>query len=58
MLYKGVNNKEIAGQLGKSIRTIETHRFNIMKKLGVNNVMELMKKIEKEPALKNEILPQ
>lgn len=55
MLYKGVNNKEIAGQLGKSIRTIETHRFNIMKKLGVNNVMELMKKIEQEPALKNEV---
>lgn len=55
MLYKGVNNKEIAGQLGKSIRTIETHRFNIMKKLGVNNVMELMKKIEQEPALKNEM---
>lgn len=55
MLYKGVNNKEIAGQLGKSIRTIETHRFNIMKKLGVNNVMELMKKIEQEPALRNEM---
>ena len=55
MLYKGVNNKEIAGQLGKSIRTIETHRFNIMKKLGVNSVMELMKKIEQEPALKNEV---
>ncbi len=55
LLYEGVNNKEIAKQLGKSIRTIETHRFNIMKKLGVNSALELMKKIEREPALKNEI---
>ena len=56
LLYEGINNKDIAEQLGKSIRTIETHRFNIMKKLGVNSVLELMKKIEKEPALKSEIV--
>lgn len=55
LLFEGVGNKEIAEQLNKSIRTVETHRFNIMKKLGVNNVVELIKKIEEEPTLKNEL---
>lgn len=53
MLSEGINNKEIAEKLTKSVRTIETHRFNIMKKLGVNNVVELLKKIEDEPGLKD-----
>lgn len=52
LIAEGIGNKEIAEQLGKSIRTIETHRFNIMKKLRVNNVVELLKKIEEEPGLK------
>lgn len=56
MIADGMGNKEIAGQLGKSIRTIETHRFNIMKKLKVNNVVELLKKLEEEPGLKQFIL--
>lgn len=55
MIADGIGNKEIAQQLGKSIRTIETHRFNIMKKLRVNNVVELLKKIEEEPGLKDHI---
>lgn len=48
LIYEGVSNKEIAEKLSKSIRTIETHRFNIMKKLQVNNITELLKKVEKE----------
>ncbi|MEM8894946.1 MAG: response regulator transcription factor [Bacteroidota bacterium] len=48
LIYDGVGNKEIADQLGKSIRTIETHRFNIMKKLGVNNITELLRKVDSE----------
>lgn len=48
MIYDGVPNKDIAEKLGKSIRTIETHRFNIMKKLEVNNITELLKKVERE----------
>nr|WKN38372.1 response regulator transcription factor [Tunicatimonas sp. TK19036] len=55
LLFEGVGNKEIAEQLNKSIRTVETHRFNIMKKLGVNNVVELIKKIEEEQVLKDEL---
>jgi len=51
LIIAGINNKDIADQLGKSVRTIETHRFNIMKKLNVNNVVELIKKVEEESVL-------
>ncbi|MEK6477155.1 response regulator transcription factor [Catalinimonas sp. 4WD22] len=53
MLADGIGNKEIAGRLNKSIRTIETHRFNIMKKLDVSNVVELLKKVEDDKGLKD-----
>lgn len=52
LLTDGVGNKEIAERLHKSVRTIETHRFNIMKKLDVNNVVELLKKVEEDKGLK------
>ncbi|GAB3649661.1 response regulator transcription factor [Echinicola sediminis] len=55
LISDGISNKEIAEQLGKSVRTIETHRFNIMKKLKVSNVVELLKKLEDEPGLKQHI---
>lgn len=51
MIYEGISNKEIAEKLNKSVRTIETHRFNIMKKLEVNNITELLKKVSKEGIL-------
>lgn len=38
----GLSNKDIADKLGKSVRTVETQRFNLMKKLGVKNVVELI----------------
>src|SRR3546814_18213414 len=34
LVINGNQNKQIAESLEKSVRTIETHRFNIMKKLG------------------------
>lgn len=52
LLHDGQHNKEIADHLGKSIRTVETHRFNIMKKMGVNSVTDLLRKIDQEPGLK------
>jgi two-component system, NarL family, response regulator DegU len=55
LIYEGVGNKEIAEQLNKSVRTIETHRFNIMKKIKVGNVVELFKKVEDEPALRKSL---
>ncbi len=56
LIYEGISNKDIANQLEKSIRTIETHRFNIMKKIGVNNITELLLKIERDESLKDEII--
>lgn len=40
----GLTNQEIADELGKSKRTVEAHRFNLMKKLEVKNLMELVRK--------------
>ncbi|WP_258105708.1 response regulator transcription factor [Marinoscillum sp. MHG1-6] len=51
LIYEGISNKEIAEKLGKSVRTIETHRFNIMKKLDVNNITELLRKVDREGIL-------
>lgn len=48
MAIDGKHNKDIADSLGKSLRTIETHRFNIMKKLGVNNAIDMINKAVKE----------
>lgn len=38
------NNKDIAEELDISRRTAEVHRFNLMKKLDVKNLMELSNK--------------
>lgn len=43
LIVNGKNNREIADQLDISIRTIETHRANIMKKLKVKNAVELVR---------------
>jgi two-component system, NarL family, response regulator DegU len=48
MVIDGKQNKDIADTFGKSVRTIETHRFNIMKKLSVNNAIDMVNKAMKE----------
>ena len=48
MIINGTPNKEIADSLNKSVSTVETHRFNIMKKLGVNNAIDMVNKAVKE----------
>jgi two-component system response regulator DegU len=48
MVIDGKQNKDIADSFSKSVRTIETHRFNIMKKLGVNNGVDMVNKAVKE----------
>lgn len=45
LLANGWNNKEIAGKLGISRRTVEDHRASIYDKLGVRNVVELTRKM-------------
>jgi two-component system nitrate/nitrite response regulator NarL len=39
----GLSNKEIASQLGVGVRTVETHRERIMKKLSIHSVAGLTK---------------
>ena len=37
----GSTNRETAGELGISVRTVDTHRSNVLKKLGVRNNADL-----------------
>jgi two-component system, LuxR family, response regulator FixJ len=43
-VINGKSNRDIAVSLNRSIRTIEVHRAHIMKKFGVESLIELMKK--------------
>jgi len=40
---RGLANKEIAAQLGVSVRTVETHRLNLKRKLGIEGRAVLVK---------------
>ncbi len=42
-LCEGYSAKEVGDKLNVSFRTIETHRNNILRKLGFNNIAELIK---------------
>jgi DNA-binding NarL/FixJ family response regulator len=42
LLSEGKSNKEIAGALSLSVRTVETHRANIMTKLNLHSIGELV----------------
>jgi FixJ family two-component response regulator len=44
LIMKGNGNRHIAQMLGKSIRTIEDHRSRLMRKMGVDSVVELVKR--------------
>lgn len=43
LLSEGCTNKETAIRLGISVRTVETHRKNIMEKINVKNLAGLIK---------------
>ncbi len=47
-IRQGQSNKDIAESFKVSIRTIETHRLNIMRKLRVSNIEECIKIAESE----------
>ena len=44
LVLQGLSNKEIGKELDISKRTAEVHRFNLMKKLDVKNLIELTNK--------------
>ncbi len=43
LLAEGHGNKEVADQLGISLRTVETHRANVMRKLNLHSVSDLVR---------------
>jgi DNA-binding NarL/FixJ family response regulator len=51
LLAEGKSNKEVAATLGISIKTVEAHRANIMMKLNLHSVTELV-----HYAIRNEIV--
>ncbi len=55
MLAEGNSVKEVAGLLSLSVKTVEAHKFNLMRKLDIHNKAQLVtyaiqKKIVKMPA--------
>ncbi len=44
LVVEAKSNKEIAHLLHRSVRTVEVHRSHIMRKLGVDNPIDLMKR--------------
>jgi DNA-binding NarL/FixJ family response regulator len=43
LVAEGLTNREIAGHFGISVRTVEVHRFNLMRRLRVRNVAQLLR---------------
>jgi DNA-binding NarL/FixJ family response regulator len=43
LVAEGLTNREIARRFGISVRTVEVHRFNLMRRLRVRNVAQLLR---------------
>jgi DNA-binding NarL/FixJ family response regulator len=43
LLAEGQSNKEVAASLGIGVKTAEAHRANLMRKLGVRSISELVR---------------
>ena len=43
LVAQGHTNREIGEQLDISVRTVEVHRFNLMRRLNVRNVAQLLR---------------
>lgn len=51
LIASGLSNKKIAGRLAISVKTVDTHRTNIMQKLDIHTTADLVRY-----AIKNDIL--
>ncbi len=43
LIWSGLKNREIGQQLTISVKTVEAHRANMMKKVRVSNTAQLLK---------------
>ena len=43
LLAEGKSSKQIAAELHVTVRTVESHRWNVMKKLGLHSLADLVK---------------
>lgn len=48
LLKKGLSSKEIATELSLSVRTVDAHRYNILKKLNLKNATALVNLLNEE----------
>ena len=53
LVSQGNTNRDIARRLAISVRTVEVHRFNLMRRLKVRNVAQLLRQ-----ALQQGFLPK
>lgn len=47
LMVRGLHNRRIAEALGISPRTVEVHKARVMEKLGVSNLVELVRLVDK-----------
>ena len=53
LVAQGFTNREIGERLDISVRTVEVHRFNLMRRLRVRNVAQLLRQ-----ALAHRLIPK
>ena len=52
LIWSGLKNREIGQQLSISVKTVEAHRANMMKKVRVSNTAQLLKAAIQDGLLK------
>ncbi|PYS17622.1 MAG: DNA-binding response regulator [Acidobacteria bacterium] len=52
LLSAGQSNKQVAAALGISVKTVETHRAAVMRKLGFSSIVELVRYAVRERLIK------
>jgi DNA-binding CsgD family transcriptional regulator len=51
LIVDGCPTKIIAYKLGIKVKTAESHRYNLMRKLGVHNVAQLVRRLHRDEPL-------
>jgi DNA-binding NarL/FixJ family response regulator len=46
LVGEGLRSKQIALQLGLSVRTVEAHKYTMMQVLGVHSTLELVRRAQ------------